>query len=102
MISKNRIKEIKECVKAQIDDIRIETEVKFNQIRHYKSGRSGSHGKKFNMLSTAIIQAHNQVNRGNVGQCFNNVEERKIVDAEFKKISKMNQERGKEINHPNR
>ncbi|MEY2829263.1 MAG: hypothetical protein RIQ33_1121 [Bacteroidota bacterium] len=53
-ISKNRKKEISDCVEESVSKIRKETELQFNKDNYHKSGRSGEHGKKFNRISTVI------------------------------------------------
>ena len=98
-ISAERKKEIKRCVENAVEILRKETERSFNKENHHKSGRSGGHGKKFNIISTAIIRNKNNLNYLNKTECFENDEEKKEVVAEFEKYSKMFHNRAKSISH---
>lgn len=98
-ISINRIKLIKKCVKDAVEVIRKITELAFNKEGHHKSGRSGSHGKKFNKIATAILNSKNSNDYLNEKACHDNNEEKKIVVEEFQKQSQIFLNRAKSINH---
>lgn len=74
-------------------------ELSFNKEGHHKSGRSGGHGKKFNIISSAITRQKNSGNYLAATGCYQNEEEKKVVMAEFEKKAKMFHNRAKSINH---
>ena len=98
-ISNERKKLIKECVKSAVERIRKITELSFNRESHHKSGRSGSHGKKYNKIATAILNHKNDTNYLRDTRCFDNNEEKTLVVKEFEKHSGVFHNRAKSINH---
>lgn len=91
--------ELKECVKNVVSEIRKTVELSFNKMSHHKSGRSGNHGKKFNIISQTIIRNKNSEDFLNSTNCFKNTAQKKLVIEEFEKIAKSFQLKAGSINH---
>lgn len=94
-----RLKEIRVCVQNSIDVLRKEVELLFNADNYHKTGRSGGHGKKFNIISSAILRKKNESAFLQQTGCFTNNEEKIIVQEEFEKIAERFRLKAKSINH---
>ncbi len=90
---------IQQCVENVVSKIRKQVELDFNKNNHHKSGRSGCHGKKFNIISQTIIRSKNDNSFLVETGCFKDDKEKKIVIQELIKHSNIFFEKAKSINH---
>jgi len=68
-------------------------------VKYKKAGRSGGHGKKFNILSMELISLSNNTSYIKGNECSEGIEERKFVIKSLKKRAKQFQEKANGINH---
>lgn len=98
-IVKVRISEINSCVETEIISPLRKVLFRDFDVKYKKSGRSGGHGKKFNILSRELLNLSNDNSYIDNNLCSEGSEERKIVIKSLKKKAKQFQEKAKGINH---